>query len=228
MSKREINLKNGTATWLVPFFLLLFTVFGQAQTNVPVKKEKKKLLQLSGKVVVFEQDSLRGLPFASVIVRSKKTGAVTDYYGFFTLVASPGDVVEFVSLGYKDAQYIIPDTLKATHFSISQAMTKDTIMLKTVTVYPFPKNDEEFKEAFLKLKVPNDDLTRAQKNLAADEMRELVKGLDMDASDNYLYSMQQRYQRMQYIGQYPPNNLLNPFAWAKFIKDLKAGKLKIK
>ena len=28
--------------------------------------------------------------------------------------------------------------------------------------------------------------------------------------------------------QYPPNQLLNPFAWAQFIKALKAGKLKIK
>jgi hypothetical protein len=227
LNKKNIKSKNGTALWFVPFFLLLFASFGQAQTAAQPKKEKKKLLQLSGKVVVFEQDSLRGLPFASVIVRSKKTGAVTDYYGFFTLVASPGDVVEFVSLGYKDAQYIIPDTLKATHYSIVQVMRKDTIMLNPVTVYPWPTKDE-FKTAFLKLNVPNDDLTRAQKNLAAEEMRELVKGIDMDSQDNYLYSMQQRYQRMQYIGQYPPNNLLNPFAWAKFIKDLKAGKLKIK
>lgn len=209
----------------MPFFLILFCGAGRAQTGGA--SAKKKLLQLSGKVVVFEADSLRGLPFASVIVRSKKTGAVTDYYGFFTLVASPGDVVEFVSLGYKDAQYIIPDTLKATHYSIVQVMRRDTIMLPTTTVYSWPTPDE-FKTAFLKLNVPNDDLTRAQKNMAADEMRELVKGLSMDAQDNYLYSMQQQYQRMQYIGQYPPNNLLNPFAWAKFIKDLKAGKLKVK
>lgn len=227
LSKIIFKVKNGTTLWLVPFFLLFFASATFAQTTTPVKKDKKKLLQLSGKVVVFEQDSMRGLPFASVIVRSKKTGAVTDYYGFFTLVASPGDVVEFVSLGYKDAQYIIPDTLKATHYSVVQVMRKDTIMLPTQTVYPWPTK-EEFKTAFLKLNVPNDDLTRAQKNLAAEEMRELVKGLSMDSYDNYLYSSQQQYQRMQHIGQYPPNNLLNPFAWAKFIKDLKAGKLKIK
>jgi len=219
---------NGTALWLVPFFLILFSSWGYAQTGTQPKKGKKPLLQLSGKVVVFEADSLRGLPFASVIIRSKKSGSVTDYFGFFTLVASPGDVVEFISLGYKDAQYIVPDTLKATHYSIVQVMKRDTITLKAVTVYPWPKNSEEFKEAFLKLNVPNDDLTRAQKNLAAEEMRELVKGISMDSYDNYLYSMQQQYQKMQYIGQYPPNNLLNPFAWAKFIKDLKAGKLKIK
>ncbi len=225
-NKKGTSLLNGTALWLVPFFLMLFSFQGMGQTGSP-QKTGKKLLQLSGKVVVFEDDSLRGLPFASVIIRSKKSGAVTDYFGFFTVVASPGDVVEFVSLGYKDAQYIIPDTLKATHYSIVQVMKKDTIMLNPVTVFPWPTK-EEFKAAFLKLNVPMDDLDRAQKNMAADEMRELVKGLSMDANDNYLYTVQQRYQKMSYLGQYPPNNLLNPFAWAKFIKDLKAGKLKVK
>ncbi len=227
LNKLNLTYKNGRALWLLPFFLVLFSTFGHAQTGAPIKKIKKNLLQLSGKVVVYETDSLRGLPFASVIIRSKNTGAVTDYFGFFTLVASSGDVVEFISLGYKDAQYIVPDTLKATHFSISQAMKKDTITLPTAVVYPWPTK-EEFKTAFLKLTVPMDDLTRAQKNMAAEEMRELVKGISMDGYDNYLYSMQQRYQKMSYMGQYPPNNLLNPFAWAKFIKDLKAGKLKIK
>jgi hypothetical protein len=227
LSKKKLNLLNGTALWLVPFFLILLSSFGQAQTGAQPKKGKKPLLQLSGKVVVFEADSLRGMPFASVIIRSKKSGSVTDYFGFFTLVASPGDVVEFVSLGYRDAQYIVPDTLKATHYSIVQVMKRDTFQLPEVPVYPWPSK-EEFKAAFLKLNVPNDDLTRAQKNLAAEEMRELVKGLNYDGYDNYLYSMQQRYQKMQYIGQYPPNNLLNPFAWAKFIRDLKAGKLKVK
>jgi hypothetical protein len=228
LSNKKISTKNGTALWLVPFFLFFISHLGQAQT-APKPKEapKEKLLQLSGKVVVFEADSLRGLPFASVIIRNKKTGCVTDYFGFFTLVASPGDVVEFISLGYKDAQFIIPDTLKATHYSISQAMIRDTITLPTATVYPWPTK-EDFKEAFMKLSVPNDDISRAQKNMAADEMRELIKGISMDGYDNYLYSMQQRYQRMSYMGQYPPNNLLNPFAWAKFIKDLKAGKLKIR
>ncbi|MEZ4890104.1 MAG: hypothetical protein R2779_05955 [Crocinitomicaceae bacterium] len=29
-----------------------------------------------------------------------------------------------------------------------------------------------------------------------------------------------------YQGQIPGNNLLNPFAWSKFVKDWKEGKLK--
>lgn len=219
-------IKNGTGVKFVPFFLTFLLVCASFISRAQTKKPER-LLQLSGKVMVLETDSLKGLPFASVLIRKKKQGAVTNDKGFFTLVASPGDVVEFVSIGYKDAQYIVPDTLKATHFAIAQVMKRDTVTLEGVTVYPWPTKDE-FKAAFLKLNVPNDDLNRAQKNMAADEMRELVNGIAMDGADNYRYSMEQRYQRLSYIGQYPPNQLLNPFAWAKFIQALKAGKLKRK
>jgi hypothetical protein len=218
--------KNGTDVKFVPFFLAFLLVCLSNITNAQTKTPER-LIQLSGKVVVLEIDSLKGMPFASVLIRKKKEGSVTDGKGFFTLVASPGDVVEFISIGYKDAQYIVPDTLKATHYSIVQVMKRDTVALEGVTVYPWPSK-EEFKAAFLKLNVPNDDLNRAQKNMAADEMRELVNGIAMDGGDNYRYSMEQRYQKLSYIGQYPPNQLLNPFAWAKFIQALKAGKLKRK
>lgn len=208
----------------VPFFLvamlLCFQSFAQNQT----KKPEDKLVQLSG--VVVEGDSLKGVPFTSIVVGKTNHGAVTDYDGFFTLIAKPGDVIEFVNLGYKDAQYIVPDTLKATHFSIVQIIRRDTFTLKEIAVYPWPSK-EDFKAAFLKRNVANSDLDRAKQNLAAEEMRELVKGVSMDAYGNYRYAMQQQYSKMYYMGQYPPNNLLNPLAWAQFIKALKAGKLNI-
>jgi hypothetical protein len=224
LNRSKRNNFNGTTLRLVPFFLVvLFPCFLFSQNKNTVAPAPK-LLQFSG--IVVEGDSLKGLPFTSIVIRSKKTGAVSDYYGFFTLVASPGDIVEFVNIGYKDVEYIIPDTLKATHYSVIQTMRRDTVLLKEVSVYPWPSK-EEFKEAFLKLKVPNSDLDRAKQNLAAEEMRELVKGVELDAYGNYRYSMQQQYAKLQYLGQYPPNNLLNPFAWAQFIKSWKKGKLKI-
>ncbi|MHB8259170.1 MAG: hypothetical protein ACYDCN_05945 [Bacteroidia bacterium] len=224
MSKNKNDTKSGTGTMFVPFFLvamlLCFHSFSQNQT----KKPEEKLVQLSG--VVVEGDSLKGVPFTSIVVGKTNHGAVTDYDGFFTLIAKPGDVIEFVNLGYKDAQYVVPDTLKATHFSIVQIIRRDTFTLKEIAVYPWP-NKEDFKAAFLKRNVANSDLDRAKQNLAAEEMRELVKGVSMDAYGNYRYAMQQQYNKMYYMGQYPPNNLLNPLAWAQFIKALKAGKLKV-
>ena len=195
-----------------------------SSTAASGKKDKPKLIQFSG--VVVESDSLKPLPFTSILVKGSNHGTVSDYYGFFTLVAQVGDEIEFASVAYKEASYIIPDTLKATNYSIIQVMRLDTITLQQVTIYPWPTK-EEFKKAFLKLDVPHGDYDRAQKNLAEDEMRQLAKGISMDSQGNYRYAMQQQYTKLYYAGQYPPNNLLNPVAWAKFIKAWKQGKLKI-
>lgn len=224
MTNKTSYTKNGTGIGFVPFFLVAivfcFQSFGQTSTI----KTEEKLIQLSG--VVVEGDSLKGVPFTSIVVGKTNHGAVTDYDGFFTLIAKPGDVIEFVNLGYKDAEYTVPDTLKATHYSIVQIIRRDTFTLKEIAVYPWP-NKEDFKAAFLKRNVANTDLDRARQNMAAEQMRELVKGVSMDAYGNYRYAMQQQYNKMYYSGQYPPNNLLNPIAWAQFIKALKAGKLNI-
>lgn len=169
---------------------------------------------------------MKGVPFTSLVIKNTNYGAVTDRDGFFTLIVKPGDEINFVNLSYKDAHYTIPDTLKATHYSIVQIIHKDTFTLKEVSIYPWP-DKEDFKAAFLKLNVANTDLDRAKQNLAAEQMRELVRGISMDAYGNYRYAMQQQYYKMSYLGGYPPNNLLNPMAWAQFIKALKSGKLKI-
>ncbi len=210
-------------------FLLLFSaltshLLAQAQVK-PAESgvSKKRLVQFSGAVV--ESDSLKPLPFTSILIKGSTHGTVSDYYGFFTIVAQPGDEIEFISVAYKDAYYKIPDTLQATNYSIIQVMRKDTIELPTANIYPWPSKDE-FKKAFLKLEVPHNDYDRAQKNMAESDMRELAKGISMDAQGNYSYAMQQRYTKLYYAGQYPPNNLLNPVAWAKFIKSWKEGKLK--
>ncbi len=208
----------------VPFFLVAMLLCFRSYGQTPTTKTEEKLVQLSG--VVVEGDSLKGVPFTSIVVGKTNHGAVTDFDGFFTLIAKPGDLIEFVNLGYKDAQYTVPDTLKATHYSIVQIIRRDTFTLKEIAVYPWP-NKEDFKDAFLKRNVANTDLDRARQNMAAEQMRELVKGVSMDAYGNYRYAMQQQYNKMYYSGQYPPNNLLNPLAWAQFIKALKAGKLNI-
>ena len=106
-------------------------------------------------------------------------------------------------------------------------MAKDTTQLPTVTIYPWP-TPEQFKEAFLACNCPDDDLQRAKKNLAREEMLEKFESMPMDGSMNYKNTMQQYQSKLYWAGQYPPNNLLNPFAWAQFVKMWREGKLKMK
>ena len=192
--------------------------------QVPGGKENN-LIQFSG--IVVEGENLRPVPYTSIIVRNTRRGTISDYFGYFSFVAKENDTIEFSAIGLSSAQYIIPDTLTSNTYSLIQVLRKDTINLKVTEVYPWPSK-EQFKQAFLNLNLPDDDLARATKNMDRTDLKEQMVGMAMDASLNYKYSSQQYQSKLYYAGQYPPNNLLNPLAWAKFIQAWKNGDFKKK
>ena len=195
-----------------------FTLFAQAQKN-------HKLIQFSG--VVVSGDSLKPIPFVNIMIKNTYHGTVSDYYGYFSFVAQENDVIEFSALGYKKNSFVIPDSLMEARYSLIQMLNGDTILLNAAVIYPWPTK-EQFKQAFINLELPNDDMARAQRNLDREAMRQRGDGIAMDGAMNQKYYMQQRNSRMYYAGQLPPNNLLNPIAWAKFIAAWKNGDLKRK
>ena len=87
---------------------------------------------------------------------------------------------------------------------------------------------EQFKEAFLTFDIPDDDYERARKNLDMAEMRERIDNYVPEPGLNFKYAMQEHTSRLYYIGQIQPFTILNPFAWAEFIKAWKEGKFKRK
>jgi len=178
------------------------------------------LVQFSG--VVVTADSLVPVPFATVGIKSQWRGTITDFYGFFSLVAQKKDTIEFSALGFKKMKYIIPDTLKQNHYSLIQMMSRDTITLHEAVIYPWPTK-EQFKSAFMALRVPDDAMSRAQKNLSRHEMAQAGKKIKMDGQANQMYAQTQEQSRLYYAGQLPPNNWLNPIAWAQFIQSWKNG-----
>jgi len=202
----------------------LIAFFFFAATTVQVWAQND-IVQFSG--VVLGGDSLNPIPYASLMIKGSNRGTVSDYFGYFSLVAETNDTVEFSSVGYKKAYFIIPDSLTSNRYSLIQLMTNDTIVLSETVVYPWPSK-EQFKEAFLSLRVPEDDYDRAMKNLASAELRDRAAGMPADGGVNYKYQMQRYQSKLYYAGQYPPNNLLNPIAWAKFIQAWKDGEFRRK
>ncbi len=182
--------------------------------------QDRDLVQFSG--VVVSADSLQPIPFASIIVRNTYRGTVSDYFGFFSFVAKINDTIEFSSVGFRKAVFIIPDTLTENRYSLIQALVRDTILLKEVIIYPWPTR-EQFKQAFLNLEIPDTDLQRARKNLEKQRLIEIAENLPPDGSLTYKFNMQQQYARLYTVGQLPMNNLLNPIAWAQFIKAWQNG-----
>lgn len=207
------------------FFIFILWLLAGSSIMAQTSNKEEKYIQISG--VVVDADSLKPVPFVSIIIKGTKRGTITDYYGFFTLVASPGDELQFFSLNHKNGVYKLDDTLQLTHYYIIHSLVKDTILLPTVAVYPWPSK-EDFKKAFLNLDLSETDYDRAAKNLDRKELSYNERNYKMDAVSNYQYAMQQQLTKMYSLGQYPPINLLNPIAWAQFIDAWRKGKFKSK
>ncbi len=199
-------------------FLSIFGVSGvQAQVN--------EVIQFSG--IVVTQDSLAAVPFVNIFLPQKALGTTSDYYGYFSFAAEKGDSVMFSAVGYKRSYFKIPDTLEGNRFSIVHVLNSDTVMLSETVVYPWP-TPEEFKDAFMAINPPDDDITRAQRNLDPEQLVARAEAMPMSGSMNFKYQAQLLSQQMYYRGQAPPVTVLNPFAWAKFIKAWKDGEFKRK
>ena len=201
---------------------LLFSFF-LVQSVLLFSQEGKDIIQFSG--VVIDGVDLKPLPFTNILIKNTRRGTVSDYYGFFSLVAQKNDTIEFSAIGFKKTSYIIPDSLKEQRYSLIQMLFRDTILLRETVIYPWPTK-EQFKQAFLDLRVPDDDYDRALKNLSLAELKERYDVMPMDGSMNFRNQMQQYQSKLYYAGQFPPNNLLNPIAWSKFIQAWKNGELK--
>lgn len=210
--------------------ILLFLLVALAN-QVCAQQPKKDLVQFSG--VIVTADSLRPVPFASIVVGNTGRGTASDYFGFFSLVVRKGELITFSAIGFKSGTFTIPDTLSSNRYSMIQVMSSDTLMLTETVIYPWPSK-EQFRHAFLTLKIPDDDIEIAKRNLAYMEMREMY-GRNYDpekygfsAGQSYRGQMMAMADKLYYNGQTMPNNLLNPLAWAKFIQAWKRGDFKKK
>ena len=185
----------------------------------------KRLIQFSG--IVVNSDSIEPAPFINITIKNTKKGTISDNKGFFSFVAHQGDIVEFAGMGYKTATFLIPNNLTQQRYTWVQPLSTDTVYLFETIIYPW-SSMQEFKKAFIELKIPNDDEQRAKKNLELAEMKERAMNMPMDGSMNFRNVVDNHVYKNYYKGQAMPNNLLNPIAWAQFIKAVKEGKFKKK
>jgi hypothetical protein len=202
---------------------ILLAFFSLLATAVLAQPDDDDLIQFSG--VVITGDSLNPVPFTNVLIENTKRGTMTDYYGYFSFVAQKGDSILFSSVGFQRSRFVIPDTLTTNRYSLIQILSRDTVELREAVVYPWPTR-EQFKQAFLEMEIPETDYDRAQRNLAQADMIARMDAAMPSGGETFKYSMQQYQSQIYYAGQAPPINVLNPVAWAQFIKAWKRGDFK--
>jgi hypothetical protein len=186
---------------------------------------KEKLIQFSGYALT--ADSLMGVPFAHITVLNRGRVATAGPDGFFSFAAHEGDTLYFNSIGFTPVRYIIPEKLENDKFSVIQMMTKSDIYLPNTIIYPWGGR-EQFPQAFKDLRLPDDDLQRAKRNMDRERLAELGEKLEMDGGEATNIALRNSSAKTYYYGQNPPQNIFNPLAWAEFIRSWKRGDYKKK
>lgn len=202
---------------------LLFAVSLLAQKDT----REEQLIQFSGVVLDGSNEQLQPIPYVNVLIRGDLRGTFTDFKGFFSVVARPGDKVEFSAVGYKTVLYTIPDSLTANRYSVVQLMTQDTINLPETVVFPWPSR-EHFKLEFLAMDVTSDLQRRATENLTAETLERMRQSVPFDGNESADFYLRQQARSYYYTGQTPPMNIFNPMAWKEFFDAWKSGKYKKK
>jgi hypothetical protein len=185
--------------------------------------ERQTLIQVSGLIV---DEAYKPVTGVAVISRKLKRGTVSERSGIYSIPSTPGDTIFFRALGYKRYHTIIPESFEGRQCNVDIILEIDTINIQEVTILPW-KTYNDFLKDMTKEKPVDPIIENMNDNLASIyvAMSNQV-GVRVSPEAGYRYAMEQNFSAMATKNQYPVNNLLNPFAWAKFVNGIKHGLFK--
>lgn len=197
------------------FFLLFTSLAAWAQ------KQEQPLVQFSG--VVHNADSVKAIvPYVNITnVSYHDQVNMSNYQGYFSFVVHERDTLRFTCVGYEQQTVVIPAG-SGKSFTLQIDLKPQTIHLPVVRVFPWATTDE-FRKDFLTLKVADDDLENARKNLDRSAMSAGKATLARDAQEIQSFNAQDMHMRMMNQHSLTPNPLLNPIAWGTLIKQIIDG-----
>ena len=206
---------------LLKKFLIFCLALAALTRPVTAQDEDNKFIQIDG-LTADEEGFI--VPDVSIYSKHLRRGAASDHRGIFSIISIPGDTIFFSAIGYKSTLLTVPSLIGGNHFITDVMMVTDTIMIGEVLVLPW-KTYSEFKRAVLENKPVDPLVENMEFNLALVE-QQIWSDMRSTPGQAYRYTMQQMSDNLYTRGQTPYNNLLNPFAWTKFIKEVKDGLLK--
>lgn len=208
---------------------LFVVVFLSSILRLSGQDSDSDLIQFSGYTLMGTSDSIEPAPFILIKNKSRNSGSYSNPDGFFSLVVKKGDVVEFTSVGFKKSTLIIPDNISSNKFTANQIMVREVQRLPETVIVPW-KSLDELKQAFLDLKVSDDDLIIAYQNMQYERWVTLREKMPLSAYEAQTNAITQQGtdNRIYRSNLLPQNNLLNPLAWYQFINYLQNTKKKKK
>ncbi len=199
--------------------IIILSVFAlNGQSN-----EKERFVQVSG---IITDESYVAVPGVAVISKKLHKGSVSEWSGIYSITSTPGDTIYFRAIGFKRYHTIIPSSYEARHCKVDIVLEVDTIPIKEITILPW-RSYNEFIREMTKERPVDPIIENMNDNIASIYVAVANQtGVKISAEAGYKYAMEQNFSALSTKNQFPVNNLLNPFAWAKFMKSVKHGLFK--
>ena len=194
-------------------------------TNGDAMAQGRQAVQVSGGII--GSDSTSGVPGVHIYSPRSGRGTTSNEYGYFSYPFVSNDSIIVSAVGYQKYSFLVPRD-QGDNITVIIELREDTTYLPAVEVFPFP-TEKLFKEAILAMQLPNEEGYKSMRqNLDDDLLARMARDMPMDGSMNYKYYQNQQFNNMNNkYGMYTIP-LLNPFAWANFIKSIKRGDFKKK
>jgi hypothetical protein len=182
----------------------------------------KPLVQFTG--ITYNADSAKVIvPYVSITnLSNKKSVIIANYKGYFSFVAHERDTLLFTAVGFAPQELVIPTAVANKSYTVQVLMKPQVINLPAFHMFPWATTDE-FKKDFLTMKLADDDLENARKNLSRNSLASLGSSLPRDANEIQSAVAQDMHNRIQNSHSLIPNPLLNPIAWGTLIKQIADG-----
>lgn len=180
-------------------------------------------IQVSG---IISDEANRLVSGAAIISKKLKKGTVSEGYGIYSITSTPGDTIFFRALGYKRYHTIIPLDYGGSYANVDIRLEFDTVRIEGVNILPW-RTYSEFIRDITQDKPLDPIIENMNDNLASIYVAlQNDLGLKISPEAGYHYVVQQDFNAHATKNQFPVNNLLNPWAWSKFVQGVKNGLFK--
>lgn len=196
--------------------LFLFLLIATAAFS---QQRERPLVQFTG--IVHNADSVKvTIPYVSIINSSYQNQVnLSNFKGYFSFVAHEQDTIRFTCVGYAPITVVIPSDVPTRSYTLQVMLKPQIINLPVFRVFPWATT-EEFRKDFISMKIADDDLEIAKKNLSRASIIALERTLPRDGAEMNSF---QDFHNNVVNSHSITNPLLNPFSWGSLIKEISEG-----
>ena len=185
--------------------IITFAILLVLSSALPGQSPKDLPIKISG--LVFSEDGLLPLPNVHFRIESRKIAGLTNMQGRFAVNTNHFDTIRFTYIGYKDAFFVVADTMLPGGYVAAIILSRDTILIQEIVILPRRKS---LRQEFINAEpVTDPDLENAKRNLQVAAYQGVTgKGIEWDSDMSYDLQARRMEMKAMNLGMVSPDQMI--------------------